>query len=102
MSAFTRMMEDYDYHKHTGELPEYFGGGNENNRGCGFGIFVAIVLFSAFLYATCGSDKKDNPKQQKTELVNQPVQVPLIPSDPSTVPQPPVVSDDGWLILIAT
>lgn len=70
MSAFTRMMEDYDYHKHTGELPEYFGGGNENNRGCGFGIFVAIVLFSAFLYATCGSDKKDNPKQQKTELVN--------------------------------
>ena len=97
MSAFTRMMEDYDYHKHTGELPEYFGGGNDNNRGCGFGIFVAIVLFSAFLYATCGSERKEKPKQQNTELVNQPApiyEVPYTPPEPTTVPQTSVVSDD--------
>ena len=57
MSAFTRMMEDYDYHMHTGELPEYFGrGGGGDNRGCGFGCFVAIILVTALVYATCGSD----------------------------------------------
>ncbi len=53
MSAFTRMMEDYDYHMNTGELPEYFGGGGGDNRGCGFGCFVAIILLAGLLYATC-------------------------------------------------
>ena len=39
-------MEDYDYHKHTGELPEYFGGGSGDNRCCGFACFVAVILLS--------------------------------------------------------
>ena len=64
MSAFTRMMEDYDYHLHTGELPEYFGGGSGDNRGCGFGCFVGIILFAGLIYATCSSDKKEEKKQE--------------------------------------
>ena len=66
MSAFTRMMEDYDYHQHTGELPEYFGkGGSGDKRGCGFGCFVSIILFAALVYATCSSDKSSEADSQK-------------------------------------
>ena len=85
MSAFTRMMEDYDYHQHTGELPEYFGRGGGDNRGCGFGCFVAIVLVAALVYATCGSDKSNEAEQQKkSETMTVPAsqyQTPYCPSD---------------------
>lgn len=86
MSAFTRMMEDYDYHQHTGELPEYFGrGGGGDNRGCGFGCFVAIILVAALVYATCGSDKSYEAEQQKkSETMIVPAslyQTPYSPSD---------------------
>ena len=81
------MMEDYDYHQHTGELPEYFGrgGGGGDNRGCGFGCFVAIILFAALVYATCGSDKSSEAEQQKksetmTVTASQ-HQTPYYPSD---------------------
>jgi len=92
MSAFTRMMEDYDYHQHTGELPEYFGkGGGGDNRGCGFGCFVAIILVSALVYATCASDKSSEAEQQKkSETMIVPAsqhQTPYYPSelsDPTT------------------
>lgn len=86
MSAFTRMMEDYDYHQHTGELPEYFGrGGGGDNRGCGFGCFVAIILVAALVYATCGSDKSNEDKQKNPpEYMTVPAsqyQTPYCPSD---------------------
>ena len=86
MSAFTRMMEDYDYHQHTGELPEYFGrGGGGDNRGCGFGCFVAIILVAALVYATCGSDKSNEDKQKNPpEYMTVPAsqyQAPYFPSD---------------------
>lgn len=87
MSAFTRMMEDYDYHQHTGELPEYFGrgGGGGDNRGCGFGCFVAIILVAALVYATCGSDKSNEDKQKNPpEYMTVPAsqyQTPYYPSD---------------------
>ena len=87
MSAFTRMMEDYDYHQHTGELPEYFGGGSGDNRGCGFGCFVAIILFAGVIYATCSSDKKEEAKEApKPEFVTVPTyqyQTPYYPPESS-------------------
>lgn len=98
MSSFTRMMEDYDYHQHTGELPEYFGGRKDDNRGCGFGCFVAIILLAGILYSTCGSDRKDEPKhQQKQELVSEPVplyQIPYTPAETSTVPETSVAKQE--------
>lgn len=88
MSAFTRMMADYDYHQHTGELPEYFGGGGSDNRGCGFGCFVAIILFAGLMYATCSSDKKEEAKQDpRQEYVTVPTynyQTPYYPPQTST------------------
>lgn len=87
MSSYTRMMEDYDYHKHTGELPEYFGGGSGDNRGCGFAIFVAVILLSGLIYATCSSNKKEENKQQNNEYVTVPTyqyQTPYYPSELST------------------
>ena len=86
MSAFTRMMEDYDYHQHTGELPEYFGrGGGGDNRGCGFGCFVAIILVAALVYATCSSDKSSEAdSQKKSETLTVPAShypTPYYPSD---------------------
>lgn len=88
MSAFTRMMADYDYHQHTGELPEYFGGGGSDNRGCGFGYFVAIILFAVFLYATCSSDNKKETKQEPNpQYVTVPTynyQTPYYPPQTST------------------
>ena len=88
MSAFTRMMEDFDYHQHTGELPEYFGGGNGDNRGCGFGCFVAVILFAGLVYATCSSDKKEENKQETApHYVTVPTyqyQTPYYPPESST------------------
>jgi len=85
MSAFTRMMEDYDYHQHTGELPEYFGRGGGDNRGCGFGCFVSIILFAALVYATCSSDKSSEAdSQKKSETLTVPAShypTPYYPSD---------------------
>ena len=84
MSAFTRMMDDYDYHQHTGDLPEYFGRGGGDNRGCGFGCFVAIIMFAALVYATCGSDKSNDKEQKNPECMTVPVsryQVPYFPTD---------------------
>lgn len=67
------MMEDYDYHMHTGDLPEYFEGNFGQHRGCGFGCFVVIVLFAALLFAKCGSDNSnDEIQEQKSECVNVP------------------------------
>lgn len=81
------MMEDYDYHKHTGELPEYFGGGSGDNRCCGFACFVAVILLSGLIYATCSSDKKEENKQQNNESVTVPAyqyQTPYYPSEQSS------------------
>ena len=85
MSAFTRMMEDYDYHEHTGELPEYFGG--NDNRGCGFGCFVAVVLFAGLVYSTCSSDRKEEKQDvHNTKYVTVPAynyQTPYYPTEAS-------------------
>ena len=87
MSAYTRMMGDYDYHKHTGELSGYFGGGNGDNRGCGFGCFVAIVLIATLIYSTCRSDKSNDDIQElDSECVTVPIyqeQTPYYPSESS-------------------
>ena len=86
MSAFTRMMEDYDYHMNTGELPEYFGGGGGDNRGCGFGCFVAIILLAGLIYSTCCSEEKGSKQEPKPELVTIPAnyhQKPYYPPEES-------------------
>ena len=91
MNSYTRMMEDYDYHKNTGELPEYIGGDNDDNRGCGFACFVAVILLSGLIYATCSSDKKEENKQQNNEYVTVPTyqyQTPYYPPEQSSSATP--------------
>ena len=99
MSSYTRMMEDYDYHKHTGELPEYFGGNSGDNRGCGFACFVAVVLLSGLIYATCSSDKKEEKKQQNhDEYVTVPAyqyQTPYYPPEQSSSATPPTTEKNS-------
>lgn len=95
MSEFIRMMGEFDYHKHTVEQPEYFAGRNRDNYGWGFGIFVALILSAGFLYTACGSEKKEDTKQQKTELATHPAplyEVSYYPSETTTVSQTSVVS----------
>ncbi len=67
MSSYDRMMEDYDYHQNTGELPEYFEDGKgrkkrnkkkddgEPNDGCltPMGILAAIIIFVVFIIVQC-------------------------------------------------
>lgn len=92
MSAYRRMMADYDYHKHTGDLPEYFDGGNGDNQGCGFSVFVGCILIALLIYSTCSYVKKKDAKQEpQQEYVTVPAyqyQTPYYPSEPSL----PVVS----------
>lgn len=99
MSAFTRMMEDYDYHMNTGELPEYFGGGSSDNRGCGFGCFVAVILFAGLIYATCSSDKKEEKKQEPPpDYITVPTyqyQTPYNPPESSTPASVPIKEQTG-------
>ncbi len=85
MSSYDRMMEDYDYHQNTGELPEYFEddkgrkkrndknkGGNDGNGYTRLGcivILVAIMLFAFYMIVSC-LRQNDEPSNHSDDALS--------------------------------
>jgi flagellar biosynthesis/type III secretory pathway protein FliH len=63
----------------------------------GYGCYMAIILFCAVLICSCGSNYKEQPKQQQREIVTQPsyqYQAPYYPSEPYHVSETPMMNND--------
>ncbi|MCR5394054.1 MAG: hypothetical protein K6E86_01490 [Bacteroidales bacterium] len=54
-SSSDDMMRDYDYRRHTGDIPEYYGKGGKSKGGCmSTVILIALfILFSMTLLVMC-------------------------------------------------
>lgn len=84
MSNKHLMENDYDYHRNTGELPDYFG--NNKRSGCSspIGCLALIIFLIGLAFYTCtksiiNSDKKDTPSSYSTS--------------PNITPPPPVIDE---------
>lgn len=81
MRTEQRMDQDFDYHMNTGELPEYYGNGGQNNEGCIWLLGICVFIVVCIWMCTSSSNKKETGNNVPSQSVEQPTYTPpLAPS----------------------